>query len=243
MARILITGAKSDIARAVAREYARQGYDLYLAARDKDSLREFAADITLRTGRNCTIHELDILDFASHQAFYDNLGEPPDVVLVAVGYLGNQKRAESDFDEARRIMDTNFTGIVSLLNIVANDFERRRHGVITGISSVAGERGRKANYIYGAAKAGLTAYLSGLRNRLYSSGVHVITVKPGFVKTKMTEGMELPAKLLATPGEVASAIYRAQQKKQDIVYVKWIWRWIMLVIKTIPEWKFRGMDI
>lgn len=140
-------------------------------------------------------------------------------------------------------MGTNYTGVVSLINIIANDFERRRSGFIVGISSVAGDRGRKSNYLYGSAKAAFTAYLSGLRNRLYEAQVHVLTVKPGFVATKMTEGMDLPEKLTAQPDEVASDIFQAQQKGKNVLYTKWIWRWVMMVIKMIPEWKFKGMSV
>jgi short-subunit dehydrogenase len=114
---------------------------------------------------------------------------------------------------------------------------------MVGISSVAGDRGRKSNYIYGAAKAALTAYLSGLRNRLYELQVHVMTVKPGFVATKMTEGMDLPEKLTALPEEVARDIFSAQQKGKDVLYTKWMWRWVMLIIRNIPEFQFKKMSI
>ncbi len=145
-------------------------------------------------------------------------------MISAIGYLGEQEKAQSDFKEAQQIMDTNYTGVVSLFNIIANDFEDRRSGFMVGISSVAGDRGRKSNYIYGSAKAALTAYLSGLRNRLYDAQVHVMTVKPGFVATKMTEGMDLPEKLTAQPEEVAEDIYKAQQKGKNVLYTKWMWR-------------------
>ncbi len=140
-------------------------------------------------------------------------------------------------------LNTNYTGVLSLFNIIANDFEHRRNGFIVGISSVAGDRGRKSNYLYGSAKAALSAYLSGLRNRLYDAQVHVLTVKPGFVATKMTEDMDLPEKLTAQPEDVAADIYRAQQKNKNVLYTKWIWRWVMLIIRMIPEWKFKGMSI
>jgi hypothetical protein len=243
MSYVLIIGAKSDIAKATAREYVKHGYDIYLAARNSAELEEFATDVTVRTQRTVKLVELDILDYKSHQAFYDQLEEKPLGVISAVGYLGDQKKAQSNFDEAQRIMDTNYTGVVSLFNIIANDFEKRRSGFIVGISSVAGDRGRKSNYIYGSAKAALTAYLSGLRNRLYDAQVHVMTVKPGFVATKMTEGMDLPEKLTAQPEAVAKDIYKAQQKNKDVLYTKWIWRWVMLIITMIPEWKFKGMSI
>ncbi len=243
MSYVLIIGAKSDIAKATAREYAKNGHDLYLAARSINELEEFANDITVRTQKIVKLVELDILDYESHQTFYDQLKEKPLGVISAVGYLGNQEKAQSDFSETNKIIDTNYTGVVSLFNIIADDFEKRRSGFMVGISSVAGDRGRKSNYIYGSAKAALTAYLSGLRNRLYDAQVHVLTVKPGFVATKMTEDMDLPEKLTAQPEEVADDIYMSQQKGKNVLYTKWIWRWVMSIIKAIPEWKFKGMSI
>mgnify|MGYP000680385121 CR=1 FL=1 len=243
MSYILIIGAKSDIAKATAREYAKHGYDLYLAARNVSELEEFANDVTVRTQRAVKILELDILDYKSHQSFYDQLEEKPLGVISAIGYLGEQEKAQSDFEEAQQIMDANYTGVVSLFNIIADDFEKRKSGFMVGISSVAGDRGRKSNYIYGSAKAALTTYLSGLRNRLYDAQVHVLTVKPGFVATKMTEGMDLPEKLTAQPEEVAEDIYNAQQKNKNVLYTKWIWKWMMLIIKMIPEWMFKRMSI
>ncbi len=243
MSYVLIIGAKSDIAKATAREYAKHGYDLYLAARNSSELEAFAKDIITRTQKAVKIVELDILDYKSHQTFYNQLEEKPLGVVSAIGYLGEQEKAQSDFDEAQRIMDTNYTGVVSLFNIIANDFEKRRSGFMVGISSVAGDRGRKSNYIYGSAKAALTTYLSGLRNRLYDAQVQVLTVKPGFVATKMTEDMDLPEKLTAQPEEVAEDIYSAQQKGKNVLYTKWMWRWVMLIIRNIPEWQFKKMSI
>lgn len=243
MSYVLIIGAKSDIAKACAREYAKNGYDLYLAARNVEELSEFAQDVTTRTQKSVKLLELDILDYKSHQSFYDSIEEKPLGVISAVGYLGDQKRAQSDFEDAQKIINTNYTGVVSLFNIIANDFEKRRSGFMIGVSSVAGDRGRKSNYIYGSAKAALTAYLSGLRNRLYDAQVHVLTVKPGFVATKMTENMDLPEKLTAQSQEVAQDIFRAQQKGKDVLYTKWIWKWVMLIIRNIPEFQFKKMSI
>jgi short-subunit dehydrogenase len=243
MSYVLIIGANSDIAKALARVYCAHGYDIYLAARNVTKLQDFAKDINIRTQRTALCLELDILNFASHQNFYNSLDEKPLGVISAVGFLGVQEEAQSDFSKSQQIIDTNYTGVVSILNIIANDFSERKSGFIIGFSSVAGERGRKSNYLYGSAKAALTAYLSGLRNRLNESGVHVLTVKPGFVATKMTVNMDLPEKLTAQPEDVAYAVYRAQQKKHNVIYIKWIWRWIMLIIKSIPEWKFKGMSI
>ncbi len=243
MSFVLIVGANSDIAKACAREYAKNGYDLYLASRESNRLDSFKKDLEVRTGRVIKLFDLDILNFDSHQAFWDSLDEKPLGVISAVGYLGNQKRAQSDFGEAKKIIDTNYTGVVSLFNIIADDFEARRSGFIVGISSVAGDRGRKSNYIYGSSKAALSAYLSGLRNRLYEAQVQVVTVKPGFVATKMTESMDLPEKFTAQADEVARDIFNAQQKGKDILYTKWIWRYIMLIIRMIPEWQFKKMSI
>ena len=243
MSYVLIIGAKSDIAKAVAREYAKHGYDLYLAARNADELEDFASDIAVRTQRTAKIFELDILDYEGHQNFYDQLDEKPLGVISAVGYLGDQDKAQVDLQESKLIMDTNYTGVANLFNIIANDFEHRRSGFLVGICSVAGDRGRKSNYIYGSAKAALIAYLSGLRNRLYDAQVHVMTVKPGFVATKMTKDMDLPEKLTAQPEEVATNIYRAQQKNKNVLYTKWVWRWVMLIIRLIPEWLFKKMSL
>jgi len=243
MAAILIIGAGSDIAHETARVYAEQGYDLYLAARNLPEVERIAQDIRVRTSREVISFFLDITAFDTHADFYASLPQKPIGVISAVGYLGDQVKAQKEFMEAKKIIDTNYTGVVSLLNIIADDFEQRGEGFIVGISSVAGDRGRKSNYLYGSAKAGLTAYLSGLRNRLAASGVKVLTVKPGFVKTKMTEGLDLPEKLTASATQVAHDIYHAQQKGKDIVYTKWIWRWIMAIIRAIPEWKFKGLSL
>ena len=240
---VLIIGAKSDIAKATAREYAKHGYDLYLAGRNINELQEFANDITIRTGQTVKLVELDILNYESHSTIYYQLEQKPLGVISAVGYLGDQEKAQSDFREAKKIIDTNYTGVVSLLDIIADDFQQRKSGFIVGISSVAGDRGRKSNYIYGSSKAALTAYLSGLRNRLHDAQVKVVTVKPGFVATKMTAGMDLPKMLTAQPEAVAKDIFKAQQKGKSVVYSKWIWRWMMLIICHIPECQFKKMSI
>lgn len=240
---VLIIGAKSDIAKACAREYAKGGYGLVLAARGVDELGGFASDIKIRHSVGVELRELDVTDFGSHRAFWDSLSPKPDGVLVAAGYMAEQKLCESDWGETLRTINVNFTGAVSLLNIIANEFEARGSGFIIGISSVAGDRGRATNYIYGASKAAFSAYLSGLRNRLHGAGVRVLTVKPGFVATKMTQGLDLPAKLTAKPEDVAKDIVRAGQKGADALYTKGIWRLIMLIIKHIPERIFKKMRI
>lgn len=240
---ILIVGAKSDTAKALAREYASHGYGLYLASRNSDDLTDFVSDLEIRYKATAICVDLNILDFASHASFYESLEHKPVGIITTVGLLGDQLSAQKYFEESERIINTNYTGIVSLLNIIANDFEERSSGFIVGLSSVAGDRGRKSNYIYGSAKAGFTAYLSGLRNRLTGSNVHVMTVKPGFMYTRMTEGMNLPPLLTIQPEEAARLIYHAQQKGKNIIYIKWMWKWIMLIIQHIPETIFKRMSL
>ena len=241
MATTLILGAKSDIALALAHKYAKNGYDLCLAARNHQALANDVADLQIRYNVQVKTVEFDGLNYDSHQAFWDSFEEKPDGVICVFGYLGNQQEAEKDFKEARKIIETNFLGCVSILNIIANYYEEQKKGYIIGISSVAGDRGRPANYMYGSAKAGFTAYLSGLRARLHSSGVQVITVKPGFVYTKMTEGMDLPALLTAQPEEIARDVFKAYQKDRNVIYTKWFWRWILLIVRHIPEIIFKRM--
>lgn len=185
----------------------------------------------------------DALDYSSHVRFWESLAEKPAGVACVFGYLGNQEISEHNWDEAKRTIDTNFTGAVSFLNIAADWFEEEKSGFIIGISSVAGDRGRVSNYLYGSAKAGFTAYLSGLRARLSKSGVSVMTVKPGFVATRMTEGMNLPAVLTAKPEQVAKDIFRAYRKGKPVVYTRWYWRFIMLAIIHIPERIFQKLKL
>lgn len=243
MSHLLIIGAKSDIAKAVAQEYAQHQTNLILAGRRIGELENFANDLRIRYGVDVSLKELDVSNTDTHEAFYESLEPKPDGVVVAAGYMVEQSLAQRNLDETLKTINVNFTGAVSLLNIIAMDFEHKKAGFIVGISSVAGDRGRKTNYIYGAAKAGFSAYLSGLRNRLFESGVHVLTVKPGFVNTKMTEALDLPEKLTAQPAEVAKAIFNAQQQGKDVLYTKWVWRYIMLIIKHIPEFIFKKMSI
>ena len=243
MSYVLIIGAKSDIAKEVARVYAKNGYKLYLAARNSEELQDFAKDIKIRFDIEAKLCEFDMEKFETHQEFYNSLEPKPLGVVVVAGYMNEQKICENDFEETLKTINVNFTGAVSILNIVSNDMEKNKNGFIVGVSSVAGDRGRKANYIYGSSKAGFSAYLSGLRNRLFKSGVKVLTVKPGFVNTKMTAGLDLPEKLTAQAEDVAKDIFNAQQKGKDVLYTKWIWKYIMLIIKSIPEFIFKKLSI
>jgi decaprenylphospho-beta-D-erythro-pentofuranosid-2-ulose 2-reductase len=240
---LLILGATSDMALALARKFGTQGYSLTLAARNVERLHATQSDIQIRQNVAVDIVHFDALDLNSHEQFYNNLKTRPDVVISVFGLLGDQVKAQTDWNACQEILFSNYVGAVSILNIVANDMEKRKSGVIVGISSVAGERGRQSNYFYGSAKAGFTAYLSGLRNRLSRSNVHVVTVKPGFVKTRMIENMKTPAPLTAEPRAVADDIYRAVTKKKDIIYTKSVWRPIMYIIKSIPESIFKKLKL
>ena len=243
MKNVLILGATSDMAQAVARRFAAEGWSLTLAARDPNALTSLAADLRIRAAAEVHTAAFDALAFEEHARFYRDLPARPDVVICAFGYMGINEEAFTDVEEMRRTIDTNFTGAVSILNVIAADFEKRRRGTIVGISSVAGDRGRQSNFIYGSAKAGFSAYLSGLRNRLWRAGVHVMTVKPGFCRTKMTENLDLPPALTAEPEQVAEAIWKGIRKRRNTIYVLWMWRWIMLLIRLIPEPIFKRMNL
>jgi len=240
---LLILGANSGIAEAVAYEAAAKGIKLTLAGRSEEKLIALKSDLTIKYESEVDYVLFDAFNISLHEAFYESLPNKPDAVLCAFGILGSQEKAQQDWQETNTIIESNFTGAVSILNIIANDFEQRGSGIIAGISSVAGERGRQSNYIYGAAKAGFTAYLSGLRNRLAKSGVHVLTVKPGFVKTKMLEGLETPGPLTAKPENAGKAILSAMIKKRNTLYYKSIWRLIMYIIKSIPEPIFKKLNL
>jgi decaprenylphospho-beta-D-erythro-pentofuranosid-2-ulose 2-reductase len=240
---VLILGAASDMAVAVARKFASQGYSVTLAGRNVEKLQAIEADIKVRFGGSASCVHFDALDFQSHTKFYDTLSEKPDVIICVFGLLGDQKIAQEDWNACEEILFSNYVGAVSILNVVANDFEKRKRGTIVGISSVAGERGRQSNYFYGSAKAGFTAYLSGLRNRLFHHGVHVLTVKPGFVKTRMTENMKTPGPITAQPKKVAENIYKAVKAKKNSIYVLPVWALIMMLIRNIPEGVFKKMKL
>lgn len=240
---VLILGAASDIGRAIARAYAKAGRPLILAARRFERLSADAADLKIRCDVAVRTVEFDVLDTAFHRRFLDDLGEMPDTVILVIGVLRDQRLSAEDPSEAERMLMTNFVAPALFLGEVANRMERSGRGTIIGISSVAGDRGRATNYIYGSAKAGLSTFLSGLRNRLSSKGIKVITVKPGFVHTRMTETMKLPPLLTAQPEEVAAAIVAAESGGRDIVYVRRIWRPIMFVIRALPEPIFKRLAL
>jgi short-subunit dehydrogenase len=243
--RILVLGATSGIAEACIRLWANRGDALYLVARNADKLAVVAADARTRGASH----------IGSAVANLDNTGEHAevlahainslgglDVAFLALGVLGDQGDAEKNFAAADQILHTNFVAPVSLLTWLANYTAQRHAGTLAVLSSVAGERGRKSNYVYGSSKAGLTAFVDGLRNRIDREGVRVMTIKPGPVKTAMTEGMKGSAKF-ADVEAVAASLVKAIDRGDDVVYVPGIWRVIMAVIRVIPERVFKKMNL
>ncbi len=240
---ISIFGANSDIAIEVARIYASNGYNLYLLSRNVSSLQRIKADLQIRFEVNVEIYHFDATDFKKNSEIYDILPTKPIGVIIAFGVMFDQKSTQDSIKLIELTVETNFLGSITILETIAKDFEARKEGFIVGISSVAGERGRQSNYIYGSTKGAFSIYLEGLRHRLYKSNVRVITVKPGFVNTKMTENLKLPFILTASPVYVAKKIFYAVEKNKKTVYIKSIWRYIMLTIKLIPDFLFNRTSL
>lgn len=235
---ILILGATSSIARACATEFAARGNHLFLASRDSNELVRIATDLKVRFNCKVNYGAFDAEDFAAHQNFWQQVLKTMgsvDGVLMAAGYMGHK-------NESQKIIARNFSGVVSILDIVADYFEQQKKGSIIALSSVAGDRGRRSNYVYGAAKAALNVYLQGLRNRLLPANVKVTTVKLGFVDTAMTFGLPRLF-LVAKPEYVAKKILLAHKHGYDITYIPWFWWGIMLIIKAIPEALFKRLKI
>ena len=239
----LVIGATADIGRAIARRLADGGWTLQIAARNPARLEREAQDLRVRTGVTVTAHHCDVLEDDGGASMLNALDPFPDIAVCVVGLLGDQAENQQNLATAERVMRTNYVGPVLLMGMLAERFEQRGSGVLVGVSSVAGDRGRAVNYIYGSAKAGVTAFLSGLRNRLAGSGVHVVTVKPGFVRTRMTDGMNLPAGLTAEPEEVAAAVVKAIRRRRDVVYAPYVWQLVMLVLRAVPERFFKRISV
>jgi decaprenylphospho-beta-D-erythro-pentofuranosid-2-ulose 2-reductase len=239
---LLVLGGTSDIGRAAVFVFAQEGWAIQLAGRNEEAIHREADDIATRTDASVSVHYFDVLNTASFEAFANGLPSLPDAVLCVVGVLGDQRRAETDLQHASLIMRSNYEGPSLILGLLANRFVARGSGTIIGVSSVAGERGRASNYVYGSAKAGFTAFLSGLRNRTSKRGVHVVTIKPGFVWTKMTASMQLPALLTARPSLVGRKIFAAVSCSSDVIYVPRRWGLVMSVIRFIPERIFKKLS-
>lgn len=240
-----VFGATSGIVRAVVAELAKRGATLILAGRNLPEVERVAADARLRYGVQTAAVAFDACDTAAHAAVFASVVERAgrlDGVLVAFGTLTDQKQAERDAAAAEAMIASNYTGVVSIVTHAANYFETQGRGVIGVISSVAGDRGRQSNYVYGSAKAGVTVFCQGLRQRLCKKGVRVVTIKPGMVDTPMTYGMKLPP-IVAKPERVARDIVRALERADGDVYTPFFWRFIMLAIRLVPEPVFKRLSL
>lgn len=219
-----------------------------MAGRSQEELDKCAVDLQVRYQTAVFVELFEALDFTDHATFFERClsrfnGELDGIVLC-YGYMTDQDTTEKDFGEARRTIDVNFTSVISLLMLAANYFEQRKKGYIVALSSVAGDRGRMSNYTYGATKAGLSAYLQGLRNRLHRAGVQVLTVKPGFVDTPMTYGkLDPQSPLVASPEKIAHDISRAIRQRKDVLYTPRFWQLVMGFIRALPEWMFKRLRL
>lgn len=248
MQRIVIFGATSAIAGACARMWVARGNSLFLVGRNESKLESLLADLRVRATPDQQIEGLsiDLNDLGGHEGLFTQaeaaLGGI-DIILIAHGSLPDQKACEQSVELALNEVKTNAISAISLLTLAANRLEAQGSGVIAAISSVAGDRGRQSNYVYGAAKGMLTIFMQGLRNRLVRSGVAVVTVKPGFVDTPMTAHFEKKGALWAQPEAIAQGIVQGVEKRKDVVYLPWVWRWIMLIIRHIPETVFKRLSL
>ena len=243
--RVLVVGATSAIAAETARAYAERGASLFLVGRDPARLASVADDLLVRGAGRVETAVLDVLEYDRHGPVLDAAAAALgglDVALVAHGTLPNQRRCEASAPETRIALEVNFTAAALLLTHLANRFEAQRGGVIAVITSVAGDRGRQSNYVYGAAKGGLAVFLQGLRNRLHRSGVVVVTLKPGFVDTPMTAGIP-KGPLFASARRAGRAAHRAIERRRSVAYIPWFWRPIMAAIKCLPEAMFKRLRL
>ena len=245
MRRVLVIGATSAIAQATARLFAADGDALFLVARNGERLQSVADDLRVRYGVQIKTSILDVTDYAAHEGLVDQVVAAHgglDTVLIAHGTLPDQQVCEASAEQTRREIEVNALSVISLLTHLANHFENQGHGTLAVISSVAGERGRQSNYVYGSAKAAVTVFLGGLRNRLQSAGVHVLTIKPGFVDTPMTSEFR-KGPLWASPEKIAAGIYKAIVKRRDVVYLPGFWRMVMRIIREVPEPLFKRLKL
>ncbi len=235
--KIIVLGATSTIARALVRQLATAGDEFLLAARDAEAGAALAADLHIRTGARAVFEKLDATDLDTHAAWMQRaiatLGGL-DGVILCFGELGDPETSRREWSTAHRVIDVNFTAAVALLEPAAAELERLGAGYILALSSVAGERGRAGNYLYGAAKAALTTFLEGLAHRLAPSGVRVKIAKLGFVESRMSRGLPMPAPLLATPERAARGIVRLLHSSAQSAYIPWFWFPIMKIIRSLP---------
>jgi decaprenylphospho-beta-D-erythro-pentofuranosid-2-ulose 2-reductase len=243
--KILIVGATSAIAHETAKCFARDGAELYLVGRNSEKLAAVADDLKVRGAKRVETFQLDLVEMERHQELLETaiatLGTL-DMLLIAHGTLGDQQLCQQSVAETMREFANNCTSFISFLTISANYFEQQRRGCIAVITSVAGDRGRPSNYVYGTAKAAVSTFLQGLRARLYKSGVAVVTIKPGFVDTPMTAAHK-KGLLFAKPRSVGEGIYKAMKQGKDVAYLPWFWRPIMFVVRSIPESLFKRLSL
>lgn len=245
MQKILIIGATSAIAKATARCFAERGDQLYLLARDQERLSDLANDLRIRGANTVAYARFDAASIEQYPSLLDKaIAELDglDVVLIAHGTLSDQTACERSIELTLQELHINALSIITLLTPLANYFEQQQRGCIAVISSVAGDRGRQSNYIYGTAKGAVSIFLQGLRNRLAKRGVHVLTIKPGFVNTPMTAAFKKGA-LWAEPETIAAGIIKAINKQKDVVYLPVWWHYIMLIIRAIPERIFKRLSL
>ena len=240
---VLIIGAKSELGVELARLYASNQYNLYLAGRSINDMRDEANYLEKTFNIKVALSDLDVTDFISHQKFYESMTIKPIGVIYAAGYYPDPLLAGTNWKESTNTINVNYAGAVSLLNIISEEFYQYKSGFIIGIASVSGVRGRAKNYIYGSSKAALITYLSGLRNKLDKSKVDVLTVISGYVQTKKSPKSELSKSLVISPKQLAKKIFIAQQEKKNIIYSSYVWRIIMLIIKILPESLFKKLNI
>ncbi|MDZ4785155.1 MAG: SDR family oxidoreductase [bacterium] len=243
--KILVFGATSAIAVEAAKIWAQRGAEFFLVARSKEKLEIIASDLRTRGAKSTYLQVMDLSDKSRHIELFQNISSQLadfDTVLIAYGTLGDQKRAEEAFEETEKELNNNFLSVVSLLTRLANIFEKRGSGSLAVITSVAGDRGRKSNYVYGTAKGALSIFLSGLRNRLGKTGVVVLDIKPGFTDTPMTANIK-KGPLFVSASIVGQGIVNAIDKKKEIVYLPWFWEIIMMIIRNIPEKIFKKLSL
>ena len=232
---VLILGARSGMAQSLASLLAAKGHPLMLAARKAETLEADVSDLKIRHQVEVTAHDFDVLDIKGHAAFWEALPQTPRIVICAIGLLGEQDDTAKDPALAERVIETNFTAPCLFLEMAGQKMDAAGNiGMIVGIGSVAGDRGRAKNYIYGSAKAGFAAYLSGMRQKYVDSQLRILTVKPGFVRTAMTEGMDLPGPLTSEPDDFAAQIVKAMERGKSVHY-DLRWRLVMTIIKLLPE--------
>lgn len=241
---MIVIGSNSEIAQSFVETCLSKGQKfstIYLLSSNPETTEKFAQHIEVKYFQNSEIISLDLMKEIDYKSL-EHVNS--DLLFCASGYLGlATDEALYDDENTSRIIEINYSKLIPVLNFFAKKMESKRQGAMIVLSSVAGERGRQSNFIYGSAKAGLTAYLSGLRNYLFDKKVHVLTVKPGFMATKMTDGLPLNPALTASPKQASEAIYKAFVNNKNVAYVLPIWSLIMLVIRNIPEFIFKKLKL